>query len=72
MHLWQMEENAPALDAHVVVYDTAWDRLEQMKSELKSRMVAEFGISHSTLEFERNGVCDVEAPLFGHDKRQIE
>ena len=68
VHLWQMEENAPALDAHVVVEDTAWARLEQLKSELKSRIGAEFGITHSTLEFERNGVCDGEAPLFGHDK----
>jgi cobalt-zinc-cadmium efflux system protein len=68
VHLWQMEENAPALDAHVVVDDTAWGRLEQMKSELKNRMVVEFGISHSTLEFERNGGCDVAAPLFGLDK----
>ena len=70
VHLWQMEENAPALDAHVVVEDTAWVRLEQLKSELKSRIGAEFGIAHSTLEFERNGACDAEAPLFGHDKRQ--
>ena len=69
VHLWQMEENAPALDAHVVVDDTAWDRLEQLKSELKARIGAEFGIKHSTLEFERNGVCDGDAPLFGHGKR---
>ena len=54
-------------DAHVVVEDTAWERLEQIKAELKTQIGAKFGISHSTLEFERNGVCDAEAPLFGHD-----
>ncbi|KGM46577.1 MULTISPECIES: cation diffusion facilitator family transporter [Rhodobacterales] len=70
VHLWQMEENAPALDAHVVVEDAAWDRLEQIKAELKTQIGAEFGINHSTLEFERTGACDAEAPLFGHDKRQ--
>jgi cobalt-zinc-cadmium efflux system protein len=70
VHLWQMEENAPALDAHVVVEDTALDRLEQVKSDLKARIGAEFGINHSTLEFERNDICDGEPPLFGHDKRQ--
>ena len=70
VHLWQMEEKAPALDAHVVIKDAAWDRLEQVKSELKTRIGAEFGIKHSTLEFERNGICDGEAPLFGHNKRK--
>jgi len=72
VHLWQMEENAPALDAHVVVEDVAWGQLEQIKAELKTQIGAEFGIDHSTLEFERNEACDVEAPLFGHDKHQIE
>ena len=72
VHLWQMEENAPALDAHIVAEDASWDRLEQIKAELKTRIGAEFGIDHSTLEFERNGACDAEAPLFGHDKLRIE
>lgn len=68
VHLWQMEENAPALDAHVVVEDSSWDRLEQIKVELKTRFGREFGINHTTLEFERKDFCDGEVPLFGHDK----
>jgi cobalt-zinc-cadmium efflux system protein len=70
VHLWQMEENAPALDAHIVVEDAAWGRLEQIKAELKAQIGVEFGINHSTLEMERNDACDAEAPLFGHAKRK--
>ena len=42
--------------------NTAWDRLEQIKAKLKTQIGAEFGINHSTLEFERTGACDAEAP----------
>ncbi len=70
VHLWQMEENSPALDAHVVVEDDAWSQLERIKAELKMRAGTEFGINHATLEFERNGICDGDVPLFGHDKRR--
>ena len=69
VHLWQMEENSPALDAHIVVNSVEWDRLEALKSRLKAGLADEFGIRHSTLEFEQCGVCDKAAPLFGHDSR---
>lgn len=70
VHLWQMDENTPALDAHVIVDEVEWDRLEAMKSALKSKLGEAFEIRHSTLEFERDGVCDRNSPLFGHDRRQ--
>lgn len=66
VHLWQMEENSPALDAHVVVEELDWDRLEIIKAELKTSVKETFGIGHTTLEFERRGVCDRHTPLYGH------
>ena len=59
VHLWQMEEHAAALDTHVVVEDAAWDRLEDVNRAIKARLKNEFGIGHSTLEFEREArACD--------------
>ena len=44
VHLWQMEEHEAALDTHVVVEDTAWGRLEDVKRAIKARLKDEFGI----------------------------
>ena len=66
VHLWQMEEHEAALDTHVVVEDAAWDRLEDVKRAIKARLKEEFGIGHSTLEFEREDrACD-DAQTYGH------
>ena len=66
VHLWQMEEHEVALDTHVVVEDTAWDRLEDVKRAIKARLKDEFDIGHSTLEFEREArACD-DAQTYGH------
>lgn len=67
VHLWQMDENNPALDAHIVVKPGNWDRVDAIKTELKSRLAREFGIMHSTLEFENDGACRADTPTFGHE-----
>ena len=65
-HLWQMEEHAAALDTHVVVKEEAWDRLEELKRAIKRALEDEFGITHSTLEFEREDQAHRDADLYGH------
>ena len=66
VHLWQMEEHEAALDTHVVVEDAAWDRLEDVKHAIKACLKDEFGIDHSTLEFEREArACD-DVRTYGH------
>lgn len=67
VHLWQMQENENALDAHLVVCDTQWERVEKIKEEVKTMLHNDFGISHSTLETESetNGCSD--ADKIGHD-----
>ena len=70
VHLWQMQENIPAVDAHVVLDHDDWGRVEAIKTGLKAALAERFGIRHSTLEFEAVERCAPDTPLFGHDARQ--
>ena len=72
VHLWQMQEDAAAVDEHVVLETGHWDRVEEIKATLKDRLLRDFGIAHSTLEFENGQSCSVDAPLFGHDRPVVE
>lgn len=66
VHLWQMGESEAALDTHVVLKVEAWDHLEDIKKTMKQTLRAEFGITHSTLEFEREDRAHINANLYGH------
>jgi len=66
-HFWQMQEHQAALDTHVVIEDARWDDLETLKKKIKARLEEEFGISHSTLEFERSCDKHEEATRYGHE-----
>lgn len=68
VHLWQMDENTPALDAHVVLKPGGWERVEAVKAGMKAILSGQFGIAHSTLEFETDGICHAAAPVFGHPR----
>jgi len=52
VHIWQLDEQQIALEAHVVIAD--FMNTEQIKMALKSSLEQQFSISHSTLEFETN------------------
>ena len=67
VHLWQMQENAPALDCHVVLTASGWDRIETIKDRIKSGLKSRFDIGHSTLEFEHADRAHGDANLYGHD-----
>ena len=66
VHLWQMQEHEAALDCHVVLTDSGWDRTEEIKAAIKDRLKADFGISHSSLEFEHQDRAHRNADLYGH------
>lgn len=66
-HFWQMQEHQAALDTHVVIEDARWDDLDTLKKNIKARLEEEFGISHSTLEFERSRDKHEEAMRYGHE-----
>lgn len=69
-HFWQMQEHAAALDCHVVVENGAWDRIENIKDTIKKVLETEFGITHSTLEFEREDRAHPNASLYGQGETQ--
>lgn len=65
-HLWQMEEHAAALDAHLVVAEGEWHRADDIKLAVKRDVAARFGIRHTTLELEcARHACGEEA-TYGH------
>jgi cobalt-zinc-cadmium efflux system protein len=66
VHLWQMQEHEAALDCHVVVAAEGWSKIEEIKSAIKKRLKEEFGISHSSLEFEHEDRAHQNAELYGH------
>ena len=52
IHVWHLDENRVALEAHVVLEDENFALLGRIKRETKSLLKERFGIGHSTLEFE--------------------
>ena len=69
-HFWQMQEHAAALDTHVVIETGSWERLEDIKDEIKRMLESQFGIAHSTLEFERQERAHQNASLYGHGGKE--
>ncbi|WP_173487695.1 cation diffusion facilitator family transporter [Aliiroseovarius sp. xm-m-354] len=67
VHLWQMQEHEVALDCHVVLRGRDWTDLEAVKQAVKKRLGDEFGINHSSLEFETSANAHEDAALFGHE-----
>lgn len=68
VHLWQMQEHEAALDCHVVLTTDGWDRIEDIKAATKVRLKDDFGIGHSSLEFEHEDRAHENADLYGHGK----
>jgi cobalt-zinc-cadmium efflux system protein len=55
LHLWELDEQHRALEAHVVVDDEHLARWTEIKQEIKRRLGEQFDIHHSTVEFESPG-----------------
>ena len=67
VHLWQMQEHEVALDCHVVLEGQDWRGLDAVKQAVKKMLADDFGITHSSLEFETSANAHQDAALFGHD-----
>ena len=52
VHLWQMQEHDPALDAHLIIEAGRWSEADTIKQSVKSALKDQFGLSHTTLELE--------------------
>ena len=66
LHLWQIDENDVALEAHVVTAGPG-DH-EPVKRALKALVRDRFGVGHATLEFESGEACcgGADAAVIGH------
>ncbi|MEO9631055.1 MAG: cation diffusion facilitator family transporter [Sulfitobacter sp.] len=67
VHLWQMQEHEVALDCHVVLEGQDWRDLDAVKQAVKKMLADDFGITHSSLEFETSANAHQDAALFGHE-----
>ena len=64
LHVWQLDENHIALEAHIVVFDAMpADRRETVRFEVKQLLTERFSVAHSTIEMEaaNAGHCDDDA-----------
>lgn len=52
VHVWQLDEDRTAVEAHVVIGRADLAAMESIKQEVKARLQREFNVEHSTLEFE--------------------
>ncbi len=53
VHVWELDEQHRALEAHVVLDETDFETMERTKKKLKRWLADHYDIHHSTLEFER-------------------
>jgi cobalt-zinc-cadmium efflux system protein len=54
IHVWGIDEEQNALEAHVIVEVSELNEVEKIKYQIKGILDEGFNISHSTLEFEPN------------------
>lgn len=52
LHVWTVSPGYVALSAHVVIADQALSRAEAVMADLKRVLADEFGIDHTTIQFE--------------------
>lgn len=69
VHVWRLNENQTMLECHVMIEKEDLQRMEQIKSMLKELLLHDFGIAHSTLEFEFEpcGSMQHEEKLHSHE-----
>ncbi len=66
LHLWQMQEHAVALEAHIVIVQAQWDGAETIKSAIKELLKSTHGIAHVTLELESGDSACTTTQAIGH------
>ncbi|MAC06665.1 MAG: cation transporter [Balneola sp.] len=52
VHVWRLDENEIMMESHIVVDEEDINEMEVIKKEIKTLLHDDFGIHHSTLEFE--------------------
>lgn len=68
VHLWQMGEHTPALEAHLVVEDGDMAAAAVVKDRVRQLLSDRFGIGHVTLETETPDLACEDAQRIGHGR----
>ena len=68
VHVWAIDEQHNALEAHVVVADDAAQDIEAIKRQMKALLRERFSIGHTTLEMELTSAAGPEraSTIIGH------
>ncbi len=67
LHAWELDEQHRSLEAHVVIAQAKFSDMEAIKSQIKELLARDFGIEHTTLEFETEEIAADDA----HDAEVI-
>ncbi|PJE27781.1 cobalt-zinc-cadmium efflux system protein [Pseudooceanicola antarcticus] len=65
LHLWRMQENEAALEAHVVLSGGP-EEAGPVRAAIKQTLESAFQLTHVTLELETRDEACADAPLIGH------
>ena len=65
VHIWQLDEQRNALEAHVVIDEQG--RMDEIKRDLEQLLKDRFSIDHSTLEFEHHNCSELEISKKGNE-----
>lgn len=64
VHVWQIDEQTTALEAHIAITEADLIHMEALKHAIKTHLRERFGIGHTTLEFELTPCEERPAPCF--------
>ena len=67
LHLWALDEYQRCLECHVKIKEEDLPRLEYIKRILKKLLATQFGIYHSTIEFETT-LCSDQSVVDSHQE----
>ncbi len=56
IHIWTLSAGHHALSCHVCIPDMHMEESEKLLADIRDRLTREFGIHHSTIQFERAGL----------------
>lgn len=70
LHVWELDEQHRALEAHIVIRKERAGELDSIKHQIKQHLIDQYKILHSTLEFEFPGTeppsCDENSVIVPH------
>lgn len=71
LHLWQMQEHEPALEAHIAIKQGSWHAADQIKQAVKTTLQETYVLTHITLEMECHLHACKNPQTIGHDTSAV-